>query len=52
MERIGEINKNKYGTEMKIIEFRNREDIVVEFMDKYKYRKRTTYRNFLNSGSG
>lgn len=49
MERIGEINKNKYGTEMKIIEFRNREDIVVEFMDKYKYRKRTTYRNFLNS---
>ena len=35
---------------MKIVEFNNNTDIVVEFQDEYKYRKNTTYGNF-KSGS-
>lgn len=48
MSYIGEINKNKYGTNMIIVEFKDKENIIVEFMDDYKYRKNTTYIKFLN----
>ena len=37
-ERLGEINKNKFGTKMKIIEYRNHGDITVEFFDQYRIR--------------
>lgn len=38
--RIGEENCNTYGTKMKIIEYNNATDMVIEFQDKYKYRKK------------
>lgn len=44
---IGEENKNKHGTVMKIIEFNKMDDITIEFQDEYKYTKKTTYSNFL-----
>lgn len=47
-ERIGEISKNKYGTKMKIIEYTNNKNIIVEFMDEYKCQKKTSYRAFKN----
>lgn len=45
-EHIGEENKNKHGTIMKIIEFNKTDDITIEFQDKYKITKNTTYSNF------
>ena len=45
-EHIGEENKNKHGTVMKIIEFNNTNDIIIEFQDEYKITKNTTYGNF------
>ncbi|MCI8605137.1 MAG: hypothetical protein HFE79_13510 [Ruminiclostridium sp.] len=44
--RIGEVRKNNFGTSMKIINYRNCDNIVVEFQDQYKYQKNTTYVNF------
>ena len=46
-KHIGEENKNKHGTTMKIIEFNKTDDITIEFQDKHKYTKQTTYSNFL-----
>lgn len=43
--RVGEINKTNHGI-MKIIEYNNKSDIVVEFQDEHKYRKRTLYHYF------
>ena len=31
---------------MKIVEYQNSENIVVEFQDEYKFRKKTTYSNY------
>ena len=45
-EHIGEENKNKHGTVMKIIEFNKTDDITIEFQDEHKYTKQTTYNNF------
>ena len=36
-ERLGEINKNKFGTEMKIIAYRKSDDIDIQFLDEYGY---------------
>ena len=47
-ERIGEINYNRYGTEMKIIEYVRKDNIIVEFQDEYKYQTKTTYQSFKN----
>lgn len=44
---IGEENKNKHGTIMKIIDCNNKSDITIEFQDEHKYTKQTTYNNFL-----
>lgn len=44
--RIGEVGKNNFGTLMKIIEYKNCDDIVIEFQDQYKCQKNTTYVNF------
>lgn len=45
-ERLGEINKNTFGTEMKIIEYNNTKNVIVEFQDEYKYQKKCEYRQF------
>ena len=46
-ERLGEINKNKFGTEMKIIAYRKSNDIDVQFLDKDGYIfKHQIYANF------
>lgn len=45
-ERIGEIRKNNFGSEMKIIEYNNYSDIWIEFQDEYKIKIHTNYSNF------
>lgn len=44
--RLGEITQDKYGTDMKIIEYVNSEKILVEFQDDYKYKVWTDYHNY------
>ena len=46
MNRIGEINYNSYGTPMKIIEYKNSTNIIVEFQDEYKYKRKCEYGQF------
>lgn len=48
INRVGEINYNKYGTQMKIIEYNNNKKIKVEFQDKYKAIVSTSYSHFLD----
>lgn len=45
--RIGEINVNNQGYSMKIIEYNNANDMVVEFQDEYKTKVRAAYNNFV-----
>lgn len=45
-ERLGSENYNLHGTLMKIIEYNHANDVVVEFQDKYKYRKKCSYKDF------
>lgn len=47
--RLGERNKNSYGTEMVIVEYNKCNDIVVEFQDDHKAKIHTTYTNFKRS---
>ncbi len=44
--RIGEIGTNRFGTEMKIVEYDGYNDVIVEFQDEYHYSLHTTYTNF------
>ena len=45
--RLGEIRENNQGTKMKIVQYRNYNDIDVEFMDDFHYTKRhQAYSNF------
>lgn len=44
--RVGEVDKNRFGTEMKIVEYYGYEDVIVEFQDEHHYRLHTTYTNF------
>ena len=46
--RIGEINYNNQGCLMKIIEYNNSENILIEFQDKHKAKVHTKYQMFLN----
>ena len=47
ISRLGEINKNNQGTPMKIVTYRNHDDIDIEFLDDFHYIKRhNTYSNF------
>jgi len=48
IERIGEENYNNFGTLMRIVEYMSTSDIIVEFQDEYKFRKKTSYINFKN----
>ena len=48
-ERLGEVRKNKEslgGYDMKIIEYKNCRNIVIEFQDKYKAKISTNYQHF------
>lgn len=45
---IGEVTFNNFNTPMKIIEYLNCSNVVVEFQDEYKFKKKTTYNNFKN----
>ena len=47
ISKIGEIKNNSKGTPMKIIAYRNSEDIDVQFQDKFYYiKEHQTYSNF------
>lgn len=47
-DRLGEKRYNNQGCLMKIVEYNNCLDIVVEFQDEYKYRVHTRYNHFLS----
>lgn len=47
-ERIGEKNINTQGCLMKIIEYINAQNIIVEFQDEYKARIKTSYYAFVH----
>lgn len=48
MDRLGEIRINNQGTKMKIIAYRRRNDMDVEFLDDFHYVKRhSAYSNFV-----
>lgn len=49
-DRVGEISVNTYGTPMKIIEYNGNKNVLVEFQDKYRFRKRTAMKEFNNGG--
>ena len=44
--RVGEIENNRFGTEMKIVKYDGYNDVTVEFQDEHHYRLHTTYTNF------
>lgn len=46
IEHVGEENYNTFGTLMRIIEYIDSNNIIIEFQDKYKFRKKTQYVNF------
>ena len=46
IDRTGEANVNNEGCAMKIVEYNNCDDIIVEFQDEHKYRVHTSYQNF------
>lgn len=46
IKRVGEENYNTFGTLMRIVEYNNTSDIIVEFQDEYKFRKKSNYANF------
>ena len=46
IDRTGETNINKEDCVMKIVEYNNCDDIIIQFEDKYKYRVHTSYKHF------
>ena len=46
IDRTGEINISNEGCAMKIVEYNNCDDIIIQFEDEYKYRLHTQYGNF------
>ncbi len=48
IDRTGETNASNEGCVMKIVEYNNGSDTIVEFQDKYKYRLHTQYVCFKN----
>ena len=48
IDRIGETNVSNEGCAMKIVEYNNALDIVIEFQDEHKYRLHTSYKHFKN----
>lgn len=47
-ERLGEERLNNQGCLMKVVEYNNARDIIVEFQDKYKARVCCQWNNFIN----
>ena len=45
-DRLGETSLSKEGCVMKIVEYKNRDDIIIQFEDEHKYRLHTTYQAF------
>ena len=45
-QHIGMTNKNSFGTDMKIIDYINGRNVLIEFQDKYKCRKYVDMSNF------
>ena len=48
IDRTGETNVSNEGCAMKIVEYNNALDIVIEFQDEHKYRVHTRYEHFKN----
>ena len=48
INRTGEINVSNEGCVMKIVEYNNAKDIIIEFQDEHKYRLHTNYQAFKN----
>jgi hypothetical protein len=46
IDRVGEENYNNAGTLMKIIEYKNCDNVLVEFQDEHKIKKSVKYKNF------
>lgn len=46
INHLGEENRNNRGTSMKIIEYTNTSNLVIEFQDKHKHRVKSYYQNF------
>lgn len=46
-QRLGEIKYNNQGCPMKIVDYINHDNIIVEFQDKYKCRIHTKYSHFV-----
>lgn len=46
IDRTGEENCNTFGTLMKIVEYKEAQDVIVEFQDEYKARVHTNYSAF------
>lgn len=44
--RLNSKNINIHGEEMIVIEYNNYKDVTVEFQDEFKYRKKTTWKDF------
>lgn len=44
--RLGEIRKNHFGTEMQIIRYKSADDITIKFLDEHGYERDSTYLNF------
>ena len=48
IDRAGETNISNEGCVMKIVEYNNANDIIVEFQEEHKYRLCTSYKHFKN----
>ena len=46
IDRLGETSLSNEGCVMKIVEYNNCDDIIIQFEDKYKYRVHTSYQAF------
>ena len=48
IDRTGEVGVSNEGCVMKIVEYNNNYDVIIEFQDEHKYRVHTRYSNFKN----
>mgnify|MGYP004457311729 CR=1 FL=1 len=48
IDRTGETNISNEGCVMRIVEYNNCDDIIIQFEDEYKYRLHTKYKHFKN----
>ena len=48
IDRVGQTNYSNEGYLMTIVEYKNENNMIIEFQDKYKARKNIRYKEFLN----